>query len=307
MKVAAFGSRFHGGQIDRIEQGFIALGHEVTPHTSEADLVYVNDAGHYAQVIADRAAGRLRPDAKVIFTVLDLAPHLGAAFPLATVFSQLSHADAVTTISATVQRDITARIGISTTVIYNPIKPVTRVRETRHAFRAMFVGRINDPEKRCSIAAEALGLLGFAAHEVVTVGNERPFYGGVHWGVASDETLAELYNSVDFLMCPTRNAFLGLPMLEAAAAGCVPIICNDLDVRQEFFPSDVFPEYAAVNPDAHSIAAFMRGLMDTSSGDDRVMERFKHRIWHHYISKWHARLSPRGVAAAIMRVYEGLL
>jgi len=302
VKVRCVGASFYGGQIDRIEQGFRELGHEVTPHVSEASLVYVNDAAHYAGVIADKVAGNLHPDAKVIFNCPDLAPHLGSAFPLLTVFGQLKHADAVTTISATVQRDITARLGIPTTVIYNPIKPVVRTREKRHPYRAMFVGRINDPEKRSHLGAEALRLLGIKGEHVVTVGNEPPYYGGVHWGVADDATLNDLYNSVDFLMCPTHNAFLGLPALEAMAAGAVPVICRDMDIREEFWPSDLFPEYAEVEPNAASVARFMAGLL----ADEGKMGDLRARLYAHYIATWADRLSPAGVARAIMGVYEGL-
>jgi len=167
----------------------------------------------------------------------------------------------------------------------------------------MFVGRIGDPEKRSAIAAEALGMLGFTGAEVVTVGKESPFYGGVHWGVASDETLNELYNSVDFLICPTRNAFLGLPMLEAAAAGCIPVFCNDLDVRQEFFPSALFPEYDSVTPDAAGIATFIGGLLGEDNGR---LEGLRERVYAHYVADLEERLSPKGVASRIMGIFESL-
>lgn len=303
IKVSCWGSRFHGGQIDRIEQGFRELGREVTPYAAEADLVYANDAGAYSQIVADKMAGHLKPSVKVIFTVLDLAPHLGNNFPLARIAGQLAHADAVTTISETVARDIKARLGIAATVVYNPIKPVVRDRVRRHPFRAMFVGRVSDQEKRSHVAAQALSILGFTRDDVVTVGNEPPYYGGSFWGVASDSTLNDLYNSVDFVMCPTRNAFLGLPALEGMAAGAIPVICNDMDIRWEFWPSSLFPEYDNVGPTGPAIAGFMASLL---TEDGEALENLRERLYAHYVANWADRLSPIGVARSIIGVYEGL-
>lgn len=300
MKICTFGSRFFGGQIDRIEAGFVSLGHEIVTDPSAADLVYANNGG-YDEVVGLKRAGLIR--GKLILNVLDLAPHLGDQFPIARTKIQLGFADAVTCISETVKRDVATRMGLSPTVIYNPIKPITRTRERSfEGYRALFVGRVNDPEKRSSLGAEALAMLGFEASQLVTVGSESPSYGGVYLGPVGDGTLNQLYNSVDFLVCPTRNAFLGLPIIEATAAGVIPIFCRDLDIRTEFFPTDLFPEYAEVEPTPSSIARFVARYMQ----DNREMDAMKDRLYNHYLHTWQLRMTGRKVAQSILAVYANL-
>lgn len=297
--VACLGYRGTGCQIDSIERGFRELGCE-SAIPMEADLVYINDLPSMDEfVTAKRYA---TPRGKVIQTILDLAPHLGAAFPLERVRTQLTNADAITTISATVARDIKARLGLDAPVIYNPIRPVGRNRQRKHAYRAMFVGRVADPCKRSGIAASALSILGYGWDDMVTVGREPPPYGGVYWGEASDQILSELYNSTDYLMCPTQHAFLGLPILEAMACGTIPIVCNDLDIRAEFIPPALFPEYDDVAPDAPSIARFVARLMQ----DEDMRHGLAERLHRHYLDRWARRLSPAGVAESILSVYATL-
>lgn len=297
MKIATRGARFWGGQLDRIERGFLELGHELTPHLHEAQLVYGQNPW-YDEIVMDRKAGQIR--GKVLMNVLDLAPHLGAEFPLMKLREQLHHADAVTTISDTVAGDLTARAGFNSTVIYNPIKDVVRTGVKKHPYRAMFVGRVADRNKRALLGVQALQILGFQASEIVTVGGDAPFYGAEYWGVATDEALNDLYNSVDYVMMPSRHEGMGLPALEAFAAGAIPVICNDLSTRWEFFRD--IPEYDQVNPDPVSIARF---IAQFEQDNDRKTE-FKARLHRHYLTHWQHKLSGRGVAAAILKVYENL-
>jgi glycosyltransferase involved in cell wall biosynthesis len=298
MVVTCYGFRGVGSQIDRIEEGFRALGHEVTSDVGLADLVYCNDSGSFGQVIDAKARGTIR--GKVVFNQLDLAPHLGAAFPLALIREQLTHADAVTTISQTVARDIKARLGIDATVIYNPIRAVTRARGVR-LYKGLFVGRVQDHEKRAVIGAAALSILGYGWDDMVTVGRELPPYGGQYYGEATDAELSGFYNTCDYLICPTRNAFLGPPILEAMACGCIPVVCRDLDILDEFLPATLFPEYREVEPTAPSIARFIARYQ----GDISRAE-MSDRLYNHYARTWAGALSPAGVASAIERVYRSL-
>ncbi len=304
LRVHCLGARLVGGQIDRIEEGFRALGCEVVDKGDGADLVYANDAQHYLTALNLRHIVA-NPCGRVILNVLDLAPHLGAAFPLDTIKLRVGAADAVTTISSTVQRDIRARLGVEATVVYNPIRDVGG---KVHALglipnpRALFVGRVNDPEKRAGVAASALAMLSFGWDDIATVGREQPHYGGVYRGEVTDDKLNVLYHAADFLMCPTRHAFLGLPILEAMACGTIPVVCNDLDILDEFLPADVFPEYREVEPTAPSIARFVARFMQ----DNDAKAEFSARVRAHYEAHWAAKLSPRGVAEAILKVYQGL-
>ncbi len=300
IRVHCLGFRGVGSQVDRIEEGFKELGCELTTPT-KADFIYANDSGFYEQAGVTKAA--LFLETPIICNVLDLAPHLGAQFPLERVRAQLANADAVTCISTAVQQDIGTRLGRYARVIYNPIRPVTRARYKHHPYRAMFVGRVGDPAKRAMLGATALSILGFDYSDMVTVGREQPHYGGVYLGEVSDKVLGEVYNSVDFVMFPSgNNEGLGLPPVEAMACGAIPVICRDLSTREEFFPSQVFPEYLDVEPNAPSIARFVARFMQ----DNAVMDEFKARLWHHYKANWESKLNPRGVAEAILGVYQTL-
>lgn len=296
MKIYTEGARFWGGQVDRIDQGFVSLGYELTKDIEEAHLVYSNN-GSYDNIVQARKDKII--NGKVILNVLDLAPHLGDQFDMAKTREQLGYADVVTCISETVQKDLKVRGGFDSTVIYNPMKPITRDWATRQ-ITALFVGRVNDPEKRAGLGITALRQLKIPSTHIVTTGGEKPYYGGAYVGVSDDNRLNRLYNASEFLICPTRNAFLGLPILEACAAGTIPIFCRDLDIRKEFFPTDLFPEYSTVEPTVDSIAGFMWGLIS----DADKMAAFQERIYQHYLVNLAEKLSPMGVAQRIINVYN---
>lgn len=303
LKAVCLGYRGVGSQIDRIEEGFRAEGCEVVTDTRAADLIYCNDSGYYQQVIDAKARGDVHPNAKVIFNCLDLCPHC-VDFPLARVGTQLKAADAITTISQTVQRDIRSRLGVEATVVYNPIRLNSSLQRAgpRGFPLALFVGRVNDPEKRAGIGAAALSILGYGWNDMATIGREPPHYGGTYIGEADDQMLTLAYHLSTFLMCPTRHAFLGLPILEAMACGTIPVICNDLDVREEFLPSSVFPEYRAIEASAPSIATFVGHLMN----NDEARKELQGRLYQHFQSKWAHHLSPRGVAEKILTCYQSI-
>lgn len=298
MKIWTDGARFFGGQLDRIEQGFKAHGHEIVTDKKDADLLYSNNPW-YEKV---GGLGSLRPEQKSICTVLDLAPHLGDKFPVAQLATYLeNNANAVCTISETVKKDLKERTGYYSTVIYQPIKPIYKMPLTpsqRFPYRALFVGRVNDPNKRSAIGIQALTNLGFKAEEIVTVGSDCPFYGAVWGKEVSDDVLNTLYNSVDFVMFPSRHEGIGLPAIEAMAAGAIPVICNDLSTRHEFFKD--ISEYDDVNPNPDSITSFMSGFIN-----DRVkMQAFKDKLHRHYVENLAYKMSGVGVADAILKRYE---
>lgn len=303
MKIhTAQSSRFHADQISRIEAGFRALGHEVTPHVSEADLIYQNNPW-FDQVLADKAAGRFAPGAKLILDVQDI-PHHVRDYPIARLKEQLLQADAVTSISATTARDLKAATGLDSHVISQPIMPITRTGVRKHGYRALFVGRVWDGNKRSTLAARALAMLGFRAQDVVTVGMEAPPFGGDYWGVATEAALNDLYNSVDFVVATARFAGMELAVIEAMAAGVVPLCFNDLHTLDELLPPDLFPEYRAIDPDPEALAHFMAYLLNDESG--QRMAELKERLHQHYLTAWNDRTSPTGVARAILQVYETL-
>lgn len=302
MKVFTNGARHWGGQIDRIDTGFRSIGHEVTPYISEADLIYSNNS--HAQIIADKAAGRLKAGAKVILTCLDVPTHLGDACDAKGITAELAQADAVCTISRFGQWQVKELLGLNSSVIYNPIKPVSRRPELARKpfYRFAHIGRRSDENKRATLGVQALQLLGYSEKDLALVGNEGGW--GDYLGVLSDENLNIVYNSVDFVMCCSLVEGLCLPVLEAMAAGAVPVVCNDMTTREELLPPDLFPEYELVQPIPSLIARFIATYTNDEGGVR--LAALKERLYRHYLNAWADRVSPTGVAKAILDVYAEL-
>lgn len=296
---------FYGGQIDRIEAGFVELGHEIVARPSEADLVYCNDTGHCDQIVVDRRRGSIR--GKVIITLLDIPEHnlepTNTREILAELENTLSAADRVCVISVFVQDQLMRYLKRESSVIYQPIKTVTRKpveRDRRDVWFASF-GRRTDRNKRFSLGVRALQLLGVNYNQLALAGNDYMPW-GTPLGVLSDTELDSLYNTVDFVFGLGRIEGMGLPALEGMAAGVIPILCNDLSTRQEFFPSAVFPEYDLVEPTPQSVALFIGRYMQ----DNDAMQAMKDRLHAHYLANWQVKLSGKGVAQAILDVYASI-
>lgn len=302
MKIFCAGSRFFAGQIDRIEQGFVQLGHEITPHPHEASLIYSNDPGGYPQIIADREAGRLF--GKVIFNVQDIPTFL-PDYNVDGLRVSLHSADAITAISKFTRSEVSKYCAIEPFVVYQPIKPVFAQKcyfgiEGQYRLRFLSVGRRTDKNKRTAVWVAALAGLGIDELEVGLVGNEMGW--GNYIGVQTDENLARLYNAVDFVMALGRLEGLNLPMVEAMAVGAIPVIANDLTTREEFLPSNIFPEYLDVDPNPVSVARFVAHFLN----NETAMTEMKKRLRNHYDTYWAHKLSPAGVAGAILEVYNRL-
>lgn len=297
MRIFCEGSRFFGGQIDRIEAGFRELGHEMVHDSSMADLVYINDQPHYEPALTDKLTGKIH--GKVILTVLDCAPHI-ADFPMAKLVEQLSYADAVCTISETVRQDLLGRGGVDSRVIYQPIKPVFPTGIRRYSYKLMFCGRVNDSAKRTALGVAALKLLGYSAHEFVTVGSDVPFYGGDYSGVVSDKTLNEFYNSVEFLLFPSISEGLGLPPIEMVFAGGIPIVCNDCPTMMEWF-GDI-PLYRKIDPTPISLAQFLMKMRNQQERKELQLQ-LQQLLDHSFRDKF----EPKRVAQRILDCYYQIL
>lgn len=302
MKIFCAGSRFWGSQVDRIEQGFAQLGHEITPHVHEASLIYSNDPGGYQQIIADRNAGRLF--GKVIFNVQDIPTFL-PDYDVDGLRVSLQSADAITAISQFTRGEVRKYCAVEPFVVYQPIKPVFAPKcyigvEGKYRIRFLSVGRRFDKNKRTAVWVAALAGLGIDELEVGLVGNEMGW--GNYIGVQTDENLARLYNSVDFVLALGRLEGLNLPMVEAMAVGAIPVIANDLTTREEFLPSNIFPEYLDVDPNPVSVARFVAYFLN----NETAMAEMKKRLRNHYDTYWAHKLSPVGVAGAILDVYNRL-
>ena len=256
-KYKTFGARFCQGQIDRIDQGLNSIGgiqDDVNP-----DFIYCNDSGFYDEALKFKK--EISPNSKLIINILDVpSMYIGKNFDLGKMFNQIKEADALTSISYFVQGQLIHYFNMYSTVIYNPIKDINfeqrKAGIRKYPFRAMLVGRINDLYKRGNLAIQSLIMAGFQEHDVVIVGSENPNF-GTYLGVVDDEKLNDLYNSVDFVLMCSSFEGMGLPGLEAMAAGAVPIVCSDLTTVSEFYPRHLW-NY----PSPQCISLFLRKLID---------------------------------------------
>lgn len=304
MKVYLNGATHWAGQVPRIADGFRQLGHEVVTDISQADLVYSNNNHRF--VLKPRYEGRLAPGAKVILTCLDVPVHLGAGFDFGALGLELKQGDAVCSISEFVQEQLRAIYGIESTVIFQPIKPVSRLGDLTRSLRTSFlhVGRRWDRNKRFDLAIRALQVLGYTEQDLLTVGNEQTW--GIHAGTLDDKPLNIAYNKSDFVFTLGHLEGLSLPTLEAMAAGAVPIVCKDMTTRTELLPPDLFPEYEEIEPDPLSIARFIERYTCGNHDHSRSLPELKQRLHAHFEANWRERTSPAGVAQRILDVYKTL-
>ena len=244
-------------QIGAVREGISSLGHTPIVDYTDPDtsFVFVGN-GPYSSYL-DLARSKQR---KVIFNVLDCPvwcrewPELKAQWT-----DQLPLAHKVTCISKTVQRDLAEFFGIKADVIYYPSKPVRFTGEKKYPFKVAMMGRLRDPGKRAGLAIKSLICAGFNESEVAMIGPEYPGW-GTAMGTVNDETLNDIYNSVDYVLMTSRVEGIGLPGIEAAICGAIPIVCPDLSVYNEFWADTPMGiHYQALNsPD--SISSLIRSI-----------------------------------------------
>jgi glycosyltransferase involved in cell wall biosynthesis len=299
MKIYTEGSRHWGGQVDRIDQGFQQLGHEVIKTISDADLVYINNPW-FDQIIEDKRLGRIRGN--IVMNVLDVPVHLKEYDP-AKLAAQLRHADAITSISQFTNGTLQRYCGLDSYTIYNPIKPVHQEPELTEKpfFKFAHIGRRYDPNKRAAQAFAALQILGFTERDICLVGNEGGW--GTYLGVLNDQNLNIVYNSVQFVLCTSEIEGLCLPVVEAMACGAIPVVCKDLTTREELLPSNIFPEYLGVDgSNPVTISRFIEKFLNSPAS----MTEFRYRLYYHYSNNLARKMSGLGVAESILKVYDRL-
>ena len=255
MKIATFGARFFGGQISRIEEGFIELGHEIEFECPE--LIFSNDPEFYEQAYELK---QKNSNAKLIFNVLDLPPHYmdynkydlsryahinnpNRDFNIDKLTDWLKKADIITCICAEVQWQINNWCGLDSLVIFNPIKEVSflnlsdndKIKNKKGVpYKYLYVGRACDMNKRFDLVRETINKLGDGPDSLAIIGSENPRWGD-YYGVLEDDALNYFYNSVDYLMFPSAFKSIGLPALESIVCQTVPIVTNDDPVTKEFW------------------------------------------------------------------------
>lgn len=272
-------------QLPRIEKEFVSMGHVLTDKMEEADLVYINNAW-YDDIInnIDKIHGI------IVFNVLDLAPHI-KDFPIERLKEQLRYADIITCISETVQKDLFHKTGYKSTVIYQPIQNI-KLAERVYDYKYLFCGRVRDANKRTLLGVKALNLLKVNEDSVITVGSEYNIF-GQNAGLVNEKELNNIFNSVDYVIFPSKEEGIGLPAIEALAAGAIPVLCNDLSTLKEFFPDNL---YSQIYPTAESIANFIYYLETNPDAKQRCREI----LHNHYLNNLQEKFSPAGVTKRIL-------
>lgn len=284
MKIKSFGANFLGGQIDRINDGFVFLNHELS--SGNPDLIYSNDADGYLEAIKEK---ELYPDSKLILNILDVPfwisdfeNHKNRILPL------LKRANAVTCISETVQKHIKNYYNLDSFVIYNPIKDICNLQFKRH-LDFLFVGRANDSAKRFNLIYQALN---GTNNTFYVVGSENPGF-GYYVGTVSNKQLNSLYNSSKFLIYPSKYDGLGLPPIEMIVSGGISIVCNDSETSNEFFP-----DFLKCDPNPISIKNKIIEIMDNYSKLKPELEKLSLEFYN--------KFNKNQIANNIINVYNKL-
>lgn len=250
-----FGSRGDISQVDRIEKGLDALGCE---RNALPDFIYSNDAGTFDEAINYKK--NVSPSSYLILCLQDIPEHIIGYYDLDKVKSQLMQADKIACISKFVQSQIKKYFELDADVIYNPVNEIyPDFPDDRYSkFDFLFAGRLNDPNKRANLGAEALAKLGYSGREVLCVGNENPNF-GQYAGVVPSKELHKIYNSVKFVFCLGRIEGIGLQSLECLCSNnAIPVVLNDCSTYEEFFGES--KDILNINPNSDDIARFISDL-----------------------------------------------
>lgn len=285
-------------QIPRLREGFAALGHEHTFDTTHPDTAFV----FVGNPSFDNYLP-LRGQKKLIFNVLDIPWHLPEVNDIINrLYDHLPYADRVTAISNTVARDVETHCGVKCETIYYPMKPVRHTGVRKYPqFRALLVGRLRDPNKRVTMAVQSLIRAGFNENEVAVVGGERIGW-GVEMGCVTDEALNNLYNSVDYVLMLSKVEGIGLPAIEAACCGAIPIVAPDLTTFDEFWAeSPLGLHYQQLNS-PNDVANLIRAL----EGNPTWKAEVKQDILGFAALKFRPKFEAKAVASRIIEVYQSI-
>tara|TARA_Y100000741_G_C18262067_1_gene560830 strand:- start:66 stop:944 length:879 start_codon:yes stop_codon:yes gene_type:complete len=244
IKVCILGSDGYVCQIPRIKEGIKEMGHILSKDSP--NIIYSNDPRGYDEALALK---KNNPNAYLIFNLLDIPWHMPNIEQQTKLLvkNYLLKADAVTTISFKVKKDLENFFEKKIEVIYNPIKDVYLDNNIKKNNTFFYVGRANDPIKRFNLIKESISKIKEGEKNIKICGTENPDFGN-YLGVIKDRELNKLYNSSKYVLLPSKAEGLGLPMIEGMICGSIPITCSDNLTAKEFSPIEFICE-----PNVHSI------------------------------------------------------
>lgn len=301
LKIYTDGALFYAGQQDRINKGFLDLGHELVSNPEDAELIYSNNPSKERSILVEKKKnGKLK--GKLILNILDIPYHIWDNFKqcdLQLWSDELKVSDGITVISDFVKVSVLHTFGFSSDVIYQPIKPIRKIPATDKKFKYLFIGRKTDPNKNVISGIRALQMLGVEELEVGMIGNENIGW-GTYLGAISDEKLNQYYNNADFVFCLGFIEGINLSCVEAMAAGAIPVVLRDLTTREEWLPEEKFPEYLEVSREPVSVVKFLAQFL----ADNNKMEQMKQRLFNHYKYELEVKFTPTAVAHQILKVFN---
>jgi glycosyltransferase involved in cell wall biosynthesis len=220
-------------QVPAIREGFAELGYKHIDYYWDNDTSFIFVGNPPYDNLLELAR---KKEKKIIFNVLDLPFHVKEIDEIINKHKKLLPlASKVTTISKSVQSQLKEYCGIDSDVIYYPMKDVKYTGTKKYNnYKVAIVGRALDPNKRSAAAIKSLIMAGYKEDDIVIVGGENIGYGN-YLGVVTDSYLNDIYNSVDYVMFLSKNEGIGLPPIEAATCGAIPIIAPDLTTFDEFW------------------------------------------------------------------------
>jgi len=232
------------------------------------------------------------PNAYLILNFLDIPWHTPNIIKQTELLSKnyFFHADAVTTISFKVQKDLTKFYDKKIHVIYNPIKDIYFDEKIKKNNMFLYVGRANDPIKRIKLAYNSIIKIPDGIKNIKICGSENPGFGN-YLGIVSDKDLNQLYNSSKFVLLPSKAEGIGLSMIEGMICGAIPITCSDNLTAKEFSPPDFICE-----PDAQS-------MLDKIEKLDKEYE-IKRKIALQFGKKYKIQFDKKNIATNIINIFN---
>ena len=278
IKVKIYGAKEYWCQVPRIKEGFQGIGCELVTG-EDYDLVYCNNFD-YSNVDSEHQDSAISNKGFKIFNVLDIPPHI-PDFPIEKLKDQLSKADIVTCISEPVREQL-RNIGVRAPVIWNPIKDVFYDPSMKRDINCLYVGRWNDPNKRFELLQNL---------EKYIVGPTPLHEDKKYLGLVNNISLNQIYNSTKIVALPSKFEGLGLPALEAMAAGALPLVCSDNP------NSNLCPDFCVAEPTVESITKTYTSLVKHFTHYQSVILD----EWSSYIQHKFSKFS---IAKNIINLYE---
>lgn len=288
-------------QLGAIRDGFAVLGHQHTPRLKDADTEFVFVGNPPFEPYLELARTK---EKKTIFNILDCPTHCYEWPEYRKLWAeQLRLPDKVTSISKTTQSELKRHCGIDSEVIYYPMKPVKYLGGTlkHEKIKVLLVGRLNDPNKRVPSAISALIRAGFEEYEVGIVGPENPHY-GTYFGIVSDEMLNILYNSVEYVVMLSHVEGIGLPAIEGACCGAIPIVAPDLLTFNEFWAESPLGKNYQKLTSIDEISKLLISL----NNDDKWRAAVKQDVLGYAELAFRPKFDRVEVAKRILEVYQGI-